>query len=77
MVEGLLLCQHLVSQADQHLILDPLQLQEAELGGWEEISTVPIMLVEEFLSVKFVKSPILEGVDLRDRDVSLWTAGPL
>ena len=35
----------------------------------QEISIVPIMLVEEFLSVKFVEGPILEGVDLRDRDV--------
>ena len=68
-VEGPLLCQHLVPQADQRLILDPLQLQTTELREWEEILTIPIMLVEEFLSVKFVEGPILEGVDLRDRDV--------
>ena len=68
-VEGPLLRQHLIPRADQRLIPDLLQLQAAELREREEISTVPIMLVEEFLSVKFMESPILEGVDLRDRDV--------
>ena len=68
-VEGLRLCQHLVPQADQSLILDPLQPQAAELGGWEGISTIPIMLVEEFLSVIFMENSILEGIDLRDKDV--------
>ena len=68
-VEGPLLRQHLVPQADQRLIPDLLQLQAAELGEREEISTVPIILVEEFSSVKFVKSPILEGIDLRGRNV--------
>ena len=64
-----LLRQHLVPQADQRLIPDLFQLQAAELDERKEISTVPLMLVEEFPSVKIVESPILEGVDLRGRDV--------